>query len=429
MTGAVLVAMGEVILPEPHAGLRRVLSEARRFNWLAAGRRWRKTTGFGLCPAVGKALEGGVTFWGAPTYDQVRVGWDEARRALVDVGQFNQGRMTITLPTGGSIIFRSLDDPDNARGHTADRVVLDEVAFLKPRSWYEVVRPMLIDTGGDLYAMSSPNGVNWFEHEVATASALTDAASWQAPTLGARVENGRLVRAPHPLENPDVSFAELESLFATMTERQFRQEILAEFVDAGDAVFRQIDIDMMSVGWAGLRPAERGRHYVTAWDIGRRGDPTVGVTLDVTISPYQVVAFEREHGMPYPAQQMMIEARAEAYPGVHAVEANGVGDPVIENLICRVQPFVTTARSKVDAITSLQLLTERTAIKADIPEIEREMRAYRWDDKALVQDCVMALAIAALHAPPPDRPTPRPDSAQSKAANRSLGGNILEIEL
>lgn len=337
--------------------------------------------------------------------------------------------MTVSLPTGGAIVFRSLDDPDNARGHTADRVVLDEVAFIKARAWYEVVRPMLIDTGGDLYAMSSPNGVNWFEREVSMANAGADSSAWQAPTLGARIENGRLIRHPHPLENPEVSFSELESLFATMTERQFRQEILAEFVDAGDSVFRQIDIDQMSLGWSGLLPPRGGRKYVTAWDIGRRGDPTVGITLDVTAAPYQVVAFAIEHGMPYPAQQAMIEERARAYHGVHVIESNGPGDPVIENLRVRVTPFTTTARSKVDAVTALQMLTERDAVKADIPEVERQMRAYRWDDRTLVQDCVMALAIAALHCPPVDRPAPTPPSEDFRRNNRTVTGGYMGVEL
>jgi len=48
------------------------------------------------------------------------------------------------------------------------------------------------------------------------------------------------------------------------------------------------------------------------------------------------------------------------------------------------------------------MLLERGAIKSGIAEIERELRAYEWADADLVQDCVMALAIAAAHAPPVD---------------------------
>ncbi len=76
---------------------------------------------------------------------------------------------------------------------------------------------------------------------------------------------------------------------------------------------------------------------------------------------------------------------------------------MLENLGIRAAGFVTTARSKVDAITALVMLIERGMLKADIPQLDRELRAYRWDDRDLVQDGVMALAIAAYHLPRVER--------------------------
>lgn len=408
--------MAKIVLPDPHLGLRRILSSTRRFNWLCAGRRYRKTTGFGVCPAVESAVEGRTVFWGAPTYDQVRIGWDEMTKAAHGVAAFNQGRMTVDFPGGGRVMFRSLDNPDNARGHTADRVILDEAAFIKPRAWFEVVRPMLVDTGGDLYAMSSPDGLNWFHEEwdKAQTGEAPDSASWQAPTLGARIEDGVLVRAPHPLENPNVSFDELQSLFASMSEPRFRQEILAEFVDSGDAVFKPADVDMMQVGWHGFAEPQPGRRYLSAWDIGRRRDATWGFTIDWTTEPYQVVASERKVGMPYPGIQAMITARGNAYAGRTFVETNGPGDPVLENLSIKAEGFQTTARNKVQAIEALQMLLERGMLKVDIPQLDRELRSYRWADGSLVQDGVMALAIACYHLPKAGRqgvPLAGPDTA------------------
>ena len=70
----------QIALPEPHAGQRLVRSEARRFNWLCAGRRWRKTT-LVMPLVVEAALYGGEYVWGAPTFRQVRIGWEEMLRA------------------------------------------------------------------------------------------------------------------------------------------------------------------------------------------------------------------------------------------------------------------------------------------------------------------------------------------------------------
>ena len=115
------------------------------------------------------------------------------------------------------------------------------------------------------------------------------------------------------------------------------------------------------------------------------------------------MAFNHVQGLPYPGIQAAIEERHRAYGGRTIVESNGPGDPVIENLDVVVGGFATTGRSKVDMLTALQLVLERGALKGDIPRLTRELKAYRWDDKALVQDCVMALALACFHLPRPTR--------------------------
>lgn len=50
--------------------------------------------------------------WGAPTFDQVRIGMTEAKKACGDIADFNLSRMVATLPNGSRIFYRSLDDPD-----------------------------------------------------------------------------------------------------------------------------------------------------------------------------------------------------------------------------------------------------------------------------------------------------------------------------
>ena len=64
--------------------------------------------------------------------------------------------------------------------------------------------------------------------------------AWQAPTKGYDLVDGKLVRAPHPLENPDITDAEIEQLLGTMLEVTFQQEILAEFTEHEGQVFRFI---------------------------------------------------------------------------------------------------------------------------------------------------------------------------------------------
>jgi hypothetical protein len=194
------------------------------------------------------------------------------------------------------------------------------------------------------------------------------------------------------------------------TAQQWAEEYDCDFIESGAAVFRAEDLALQAQGWQGLGPAVPGHRYVTAWDLGRRHDATVGITLDVTEPVYQIVAFDRFTGVPYPCIQQAIEERVLLYPGLHLVESNGVGDPVIENLRVQVRPFVTTAKSKQQAVTALQLVVEQQRLKHGVPELLAEQHVYEWDDRQLQQDCVMAAALACLVAeeerrrPPVGRP-------------------------
>lgn len=267
-------------------------------------------------------------------------------------------------------------------------MVYDEAALGREDSWTEELRPALSDRRGWALFLSTPRGRNnWFHRLWLRGQDDASGAwqSWRFPTSA----------------NPHIPPDEVDAARGLLPAAVFDQEYDAVFNDAGASPFRADDIDAMVDGWAGMRLPAPGADYLTAWDIGRRGDPCVGVTVDYSAEPYQVVAFDREFRMPYPAQQAMIERRALAYNGRTVVESNGPGDPVIENLAVRVDPFVTSARSKVQAIQALQLLLECGALKCGQEDVLRELRAYQWDDKALVQDCVMALAIAAMHLPKP----------------------------
>lgn len=237
-----------IILPMPHAGQRHVLRNARRFNVVRAGRRWRKSSMAAAHVAIVNALQGQRWLWFAPTYDQVRIGWGEMKKAAGGVAYFNETRMEIRMPGGGRITCRSLDNPDNARGHTADGVVFDEAQDIHPDAWSLVVRPMLLDTQGQAWFLFTPKPESWVKDLEDRALLSDDWAVWHAPTMGAEIVRDpddpmkpeELVRAPHPLENTAIEWDEIVKIW---NERQstaaFEQEILAHWVTAGNVVFRR----------------------------------------------------------------------------------------------------------------------------------------------------------------------------------------------
>ncbi len=149
----------------------------------------------------------------------------------------------------------------------------------------------------------------------------------------------------------------------------------------------------MRDGWNGLQPPEEGRRYVTGWDIGRRRDATVGITLDTAELPYQVVNYERLMRAPYAQIGSAIDSTAGHY-GETVVESNSIGDPVIEGLRARVRPFITTAKTKAAALQRLVRAVEQGHLKCGVDQVLSELKSYQWDDQNIVQDSVMALAIA-----------------------------------
>ena len=391
-------------LPVPHAGQRHVLRHARRFNWLSAGRRWRKTT-LAMSIVVEAAIRGGTYIWGAPTYDQVRIGMAEVNRALGGVGVSNQSRMTADiLQTGGQIVFRSLDNPNNVRGYTADGVVMDEAAFIKGEAWLEVLRPMLIDTGGWAWGIGTPKGRNWFYDEFRKAQDHDDYMAWQIPTRGVKVVDGELVPNPHPLENPDVPFSEIVQMWRSMPQRVFEQEILGIFHDDAGGVFRRV----MESATAAPQAAPIPHHeYVFGVDWGQSGDFTAVAVIDVTAA--SCVYLDRFNQIGYAVQMGRLRALYERFrPRVIVAEANSMGRPLVEQMQrdgLPVMPFTTTSASKPLIIDDLTLAFERAALRIiPDPVLINELQSYESQRTAtgmrynapsgMHDDTVIALALA-----------------------------------
>lgn len=379
-----------------------VMQRAKRFNWLSAGRRWRKTT-MVMSIAVEHALQGAQIMWCAPTYEQARVAMEETGYAARDIAEFNESRMTATFPTGGRIAYRSLQKPDNVRSFTAHGIVIDEVADVPEEAWTAVLRPTLISTRGWMWGIGTPKGRNWFFAQWHRAAERADAAAFRAPTLGAEIVNGRLVRLPHPLENPTVEWDEIEQLHRTMPEYIFRQEILAEFVDVGGGVFRGVR-DVLRE-----RIAPNHHHtHVAGLDWALTTDYTVLTVIDATDGA--VVHVDRFNGAEYAVQRERIAAACRRFHvDVLLAEANAMGKPnndMLRDMGVPVRDFTTTSSTKAEIIRGLAAAFEqrRIALPHDdtlLAELEAyeakrlESGAIRYSaPDGMHDDMVMSLALA-----------------------------------
>ena len=284
-----------------------------------------------------------------------------------------ENQFEVAFENGSRIISLSAS-PRTGRGIAATDVYLDEFAFTQyDAQIYESIMGT-ISTGGTMTILSTTNGrANMFYR------------------LWAGLEGGEWSRHQiHWSDCPRFDAAWEKKTRAGMTRQSFAQEYDLDFLTSGEAVFDPDDLQRSKVGYEPTGPFEE---YVTAWDIGRRKDHTVGITLGRIDETWHEVAYERCL-LPYPTVGGMISSRKRTY-GPTWVESNGVGDPLIEFLDEDVDAFTTTAKTKVQAIQALQLLIQQGRLKHDNEQLDRELSLYQWDDQGLITDSVMSAAIAA----------------------------------
>jgi len=365
-----------------HPGQRRIYKDKHRIKVLDAGRRWRKTS-FGMRYGLrAAAFAGWPVLWGAPTFRQCRIGWDELYKAAGGIGEFHKGNMEVRLPPANGVIsYVSLDDPDNCRGKSPKLIIVDEAPRIRGSAWYEVLRPMISDNEGEALLMGTPFGRNWFWRMFMEAANREDAIAWQVPTLGVCIEGDTLAREPHPMENPDFSFEEAETLFQTLPQDIFRQEFLAAFLENAGAVFRNLPACMKAPQTA---PGDHeGHHVVAGIDWGKKADFTA---ISVCCRDCMVeVAKDRFNQIDYHVQRGRLVTLVKKW-GVRLImpESNSMGEPIIDERKrddalrnVRIEPFETTSTSKPRLIENLALSFEREEVQwlAD-PVWQAELEAY-----------------------------------------------------
>lgn len=380
-------------LPNRHPGQQQVAKEARRFNVVACGRRWGKTT-FGIDRAIAPEVLRYPVGWFSPTYKMLLDVWREADRITGPIQQWRSVQdHRLEFISGGILEFWSLDNEDAARGRKYRRVIIDEAGILARlmEAWNFVIRPTLADFRGDGWFFSTPKGRNGFYQlwQMGQDPLQPEWRSWQMPTA----------------INPRIAASEIEALRRSLPDRVFRQEVLAEFLEDAGGVFRGV------VGAATATRRESGKsghQYVIGADWGKLNDFTVFVVLDVTTS--SVVYLDRFNHIDYAVQMGRLKALCERFaPVALVVERNSMGEPLVETLVrigLPVVAFQTTNASKMAIIDSLALAFERSELRIlNDPVLISELQAYEMErlpsgllrysaPEGLHDDCVMALALA-----------------------------------
>jgi hypothetical protein len=380
-------------LPAPHPAQAQLIRQAKRFNVLCCGRRWGKTV-LGMDRLIQPALQGKPVAWFSPTNKLMADTWRELRSTLAPITRDkSEQEKRLELIGGGVVELWSLDSADSGRGRKYAVVVVDEAAMIPAleEAWQQAIRPTLTDLQGSAWFLSTPKGMNYFKQlfDRGQDPEREDWASWQMPTSA----------------NPHMAAEEIEAARLDLTETAFNQEYLALFVNWEGSVFRRVGEAATAIP---LSKPEAGHDYVIGCDWGRSNDYTVFMVLDATTKA--VVSMDRSNRVDYAVQCDRLKALSEQWqPRQIIAEQNSVGQPVIEQLTrdgLRVQPFVTTNASKVQAIEALALALERGDIRIlNDPVLVSELVAYQSErlpsgllrygaPNGVHDDTVIALALA-----------------------------------
>lgn len=385
-------------LPRPHPSQAQILKASKRFNVLACGRRFGKTT-HGINRLIGPALAGKPVGWFAPTFKYLSEAWRDFIKVLRPViARANETQHRIELITGGSIEFWTMEDEDAGRSRKYARVVIDEAAKVKGLQdrWGKAIRPTLTDLKGDADFYSTPRGHDFFWRAFTWGQDPNqpDWASWQLPTTS----------------NPFIDPTEVEAARQGLPERVYQQEYLARFLEDAGGVFRRVSEAVDRGRGDNIRWSVPGRHYSAGVDLARIEDFTVVTVVD---SNMQQVYHERFNQISWERQIAAIIEAVKPFNALVYVDSTGVGDPIFERLFnagLDVQAYQMTNASKKQMIDNLAMQLEQGKLRLmDIPDQENELQAYAYEITAarnvrmnapegMHDDCVVALGLATWGA-------------------------------
>lgn len=393
----------DLVLPKPYPLQCEIALHPAIYKVIAAGRRVGKTTMGALIAVGGQAhygfrkgiLDGRHVTLSSTSQDQSDLFWlyiTQWLRPLYSHSAFykNETKRIIRLGNG-QIRVKTGRHADALRGDYADTLILDECAYLEPDVWQTVGMPMLLDSeDSEAWFLSTPKRRNWFYQLFLQGLDVLNPLwhSWNFPSHA----------------NPHLSPDKLAEISANMTEADYEQEIMAQFLESEGAVFRYVD----ERSTAKRREPYVGQ-FVLGVDWGQQKDYTVIMVIDVTTKT--VVDYDRFNIIDFTLQRGRLKAMWDKWnPQIAVIEENAAGKPNIEMLQregMNIAAFYTSPSSKPPLIESLVLAFDRGEITSlDDMYLKNELKAYEKvvskntgrssysAPEGLHDDCVMAMALA-----------------------------------
>lgn len=252
--------------------------------------------------ALTEGKENARYFYLAPYYSQSKsIAWDYLLRFSQPVlAKANQSELWVELINGARIRLFGADTPDSLRGQYCDGIILDEYADMKPRTWGEVVRPLLADRSGWAVFIGTPKGHNSF-YDIYEQATQRD--NWYVKVLRAS-QTGLL---------PDDELADARG---SMSQDQYLQEFECDFESAilgayyGKEMRQLTDLGRVcKVDYDPMFPVH------TAWDLGYSDDTAIW-WFQVVHGELRILEYHSSNGQPVAFYTGLINSKNYNY-GTH----------------------------------------------------------------------------------------------------------------
>ena len=200
---------------------KEIIQDPSRFKVIVAGRRWGKTI-LSLMYLLKDPFQQGERRWFiTPTYKQGKMIVFPILRQMFSGfagAKLNETEMSVIFDNGAELSVKGADNENALRGVELTKCVMDEMAYIKPHVWEEIVYPMLATTKGTVLFIGTPNGYDMMYDLYSRGQSEPDWKSWQFKTIdGGFVPADEIARARR-----------------TMDGVRFRQEFEASFETSGN---------------------------------------------------------------------------------------------------------------------------------------------------------------------------------------------------
>jgi hypothetical protein len=359
----------EVQLFSPHRGQKQIIDNfsdsIHKFGIVATGRQFGKSLlaqNLMLYWLLQNQNQKGA--WITPVYNQCRKIFQELTNAAHQIiSQQNKAELTITFINGSTLQFLSTDNYNSIRGFSFHYMVIDEAAYVKQEAIESAVLPTLTALGKKCLIISTPKSKNWF-YEYFVRGSLNNATYISFKGVS------------H--DNPHVDKGFLIEQHKSLPNEIYKQEYEAEFTDAGNDVFTNLDQICILNEWGIPRRSER---YYCGIDTGITNDFTVCV---IQSESGRIESIIRTNGRTFEeiGKDIILECNRWNIVGGFC-ETNGIGLAMFELLkprIKKLQSFTTTQDSKAEGIRKLIYDIQEGKVelpsKQLMPEVFNEMSSY-----------------------------------------------------